>query len=185
MTGLPRTWSSGFRVTLRPPVREDWPEFRARVEESLDDLRPWMHPPEDAAGFARLCARVGTPTHVPRLVCEAAGGAVVGCVNLSEIVRGALQGCYVGYYAFSRYAGRGYMTQGLALALDHAFHELALHRVEANIQPGNTRSLALAARLGFRREGFSPRYLRIEGAWRDHERWAITAEEFELSRFCA
>ena len=102
-------------------------------------------------------------------------------INLSEIVRGNFRSAYLGYYAFVPHAGRGHMTEGLALALRWAFRELHLHRVEANIQPGNAASRALVRRLGFRREGFSPRYLKIAGRWRDHERWALVAEDWRSS----
>jgi ribosomal-protein-alanine N-acetyltransferase len=70
------------------------------------------------------------------------------------------------------------MSAGLALVLRQAFRQLGLHRVEANIQPDNARSIALVRRLGFRREGFSPRYLKLGGRWRDHERWALLREEW-------
>lgn len=95
-----------------------------------------------------------------------------------EIVRGAFQGAYLGYYMFVPYAQKGYMHEGLSLVLTRAFRELALHRLEANIQPDNVASLRLVRGLGFRREGLSPRYLKIGGRWRDHERWALLAEEW-------
>jgi ribosomal-protein-alanine N-acetyltransferase len=70
------------------------------------------------------------------------------------------------------------MTEALTLTLRIAFRRLRLHRVEANIQPGNRASIALVRRAGFRREGLSPRYLKIGGRWRDHERWALTVEDW-------
>jgi ribosomal-protein-alanine N-acetyltransferase len=78
--------------------------------------------------------------------------------------------------------GYGYMEEGLRLVLRHAFRDLGLHRVEAAIQPANERSIALVRRCGFRLEGFSPRYLKIGGRWRDHQRWALLAEEWRKSR---
>lgn len=99
-------------------------------------------------------------------------------VNVSEIVRGHFQSAYLGYYAFEPFAGRGLMQNGLSQVITHAFRKMTLHRLEANIQPGNARSRALAKELGFRREGFSPRYLKIKGRWRDHERWTILSEEW-------
>jgi ribosomal-protein-alanine N-acetyltransferase len=98
-------------------------------------------------------------------------------INVNEIVRGAFRSAYLGYYAFLPHVGHGYMSEALALALRWAFGALRLHRVEANIQLGNSASRALVRRLGFRREGFSPRYLKVAGRWRDHERWALLAED--------
>jgi len=103
---------------------------------------------------------------------------LVGVINVSEIVHGAFRSAYLGYHAFVPHAGRGYMTEGLGLALRWAFGELRLHRVEANIQPGNRASRRLVRRLGFQREGFSRRYLKVAGRWRDHERWALLAEDW-------
>ena len=145
----------------------------ARVSRGLH--RPWVHPPATAPAVRRWIRAAG-PARVRLLVCRRADGAIVGVVNVSEIVRAALQSAYLGYYAFRPHAQQGHMTEGLALVLRHAFRRLGLHRLEANIQPGNGASLRLARRLGFRREGFSPRYLKIGGRWRDHERWAIVRE---------
>ena len=89
---------------------------------------------------------------------------------------------YVGYYAFAPLAGDGYMTEGFSLALDYAFRNLALHRVEANVQPANRRSLALVTRVGFEREGYSRRYVKIGGRWRDHVRFALLAEDWPKRR---
>jgi ribosomal-protein-alanine N-acetyltransferase len=84
---------------------------------------------------------------------------------------------YLGYAVGQPFAGQGYMAEGIDLVLRHAFGSMGLHRLEANIQPDNAASIALAKRAGFQLEGFSPRYLKIDGQWRDHERWAIVAEE--------
>lgn len=104
-------------------------------------------------------------------------GRIVGQVSLGQIVRGPLQQAFMGWAVFKPYSGRGYMTRGVRLVLEHCFRVLKLHRIEANIQPHNAASIALAKRIGFRKEGFSPGYLQIAGAWADHERWAIRAED--------
>jgi RimJ/RimL family protein N-acetyltransferase len=105
-----------------------------------------------------------------------------GVINLSEIVRGSFESAYLGYYALAPHAGKGFMSAGLELVLDRAFGELGLHRLEANIQPKNQRSIELVRRAGFRCEGLSRRYLKIAGRWRDHERWAITLEDRDRAR---
>lgn len=120
--------------------------------------------------------------HASLLIRRTGDGALVGLANLSAIQRGNLQSAYLGFYAFLPHAGQGYMTEGLTLVLRHAFSLLTLHRVEANVQPANGASLALVERVGFHREGFSPRYLKIGGQWRDHERWAALADEWAAHR---
>ena len=119
------------------------------------------------------------------MACEGRDGAIVGVFNVSQIVRGLFQSAFLGYYAHARHAGRGYMRAALPLVVEYAFGPLALHRIEANIQPGNRASIALARGAGFRLEGFSPRYLLIGGHWRDHERYALTVEDWEQARRAA
>jgi ribosomal-protein-alanine N-acetyltransferase len=169
-------------VILSPPAARDNPEFLARVRASRRLHRPWIYAPATPERFAALMARSRTPGRRSWLVRRRADGALVGVVNVSEIVRGALQSAYLGYYAFAPHAGQGYMREALAAVLRHAFGPLRLHRLEANIQPANRRSIALVRGLGFRREGFSPRYLKVGGRWRDHERWAIVRDAWLAAR---
>ena len=97
-------------------------------------------------------------------------------MNINNIVRGALRSGFLGYGAFASHAGRGLMTEGLRAVLAAAFGDLGLHRLEANVQPDNRRSIDLVTRVGFEQDGFSPRYLMVDGDWRDHERWALRAD---------
>jgi ribosomal-protein-alanine N-acetyltransferase len=108
-------------------------------------------------------------------------GALAGVVNLNNIIGGGLQQAFVGYYGLAPHYGQGYMTEGLKLVVEHAFVDLRLHRLEANIQPANEPSKKLAQRAGFRYEGFSPRYLQVGGEWRDHERWALVSDDPPIS----
>src|SRR4030095_179828 len=135
-----------------------------------------------ATWVARFAARGATPTHAGYLLFRKEDHALLGVFNFSEIVRGAFQSAYLGYMGFVPHAGQGDMTEGMALALDVVFRKLKLHRVEVNIQPTNARSLALAQRIGFTREGFSRRYVKIAGRWRDHVRYAILAEDWAKLR---
>ena len=165
-------------VTLRLIDYADRDEFLAMVRESRELHRPWAYPPERPDQFDELVARSRRDDVVTLLAFRADGGAIVGVFTISQIVRGAFQSAFLGYYGSAAHARQGYMRAAMQLVLDHAFGDLRLHRLEANIQPGNAPSLALARGGGFRLEGFSPRYLLIGGRWRDHERWAITAEEW-------
>ena len=167
-----------MRVQLKRPSALDEPSFLAAARRSRAFLRRWAPPPSTPRAYRTYLRRLRKPTHDGRFVVLRRSRELVGVINVSEIVRGALRSAYLGYYAFVPHAGRGYMTEGLALALRWAFRELHLHRVEANIQVGNNASRALVRGFGFRREGFSPRYLKIGGRWRDHERWALLAEDW-------
>lgn len=113
---------------------------------------------------------------------EAQKNELIAVININEPVFGAFKSAYLGYYMDAEFAGKGYMTEGLDLAIDYAFSELELHRLEANIQPGNIPSISLVKKLGFKKEGFSPKYLCINNVWCDHERWALIKEDWMLSK---
>jgi len=170
------------RVALRVLERSDRGEFLRLAAESRDLHRPWTYPPERADQFEELFARSRREDCVCLLGCLREGGDIAGVLIVSQIVRGAFQSAYLGYYAHQHHAGHGYMREAMLQAVDHAFGPLGLHRLEANIQPANHASIALARSAGFRLEGFSPRYLLIGGQWRDHERYAITADDRGIDR---
>jgi [ribosomal protein S5]-alanine N-acetyltransferase len=109
------------------------------------------------------------------LVCLSNPGSIVGVIEVTNIVRGPFRSAYLGSYAFAGFEHQGLMREGLRAVIRHAFTTLKLHRLEANIQPTNVASIALVRSCGFAKEGYSPRYLKVGGRWRDHERWAILA----------
>jgi ribosomal-protein-alanine N-acetyltransferase len=168
------------RVRLEPPAPGDRREFLELVEASYELHRPWTYPPADAPSYRRLLERNRADNFFALLLRRNEDDAITGIFEFSEVVRGSFQNAYLGYWVGAPYASQGYMRDGMQLALRFAFNDLRLHRVEANIQPGNARSLALARNAGFKREGFSPRYLKIGGRWRDHERWAILADDARM-----
>lgn len=164
-------------VILATATRADAAELIRGNLDSREHHHPWTAPFTDEAGFDAWFGRTLCGPNIGLVAREAASGRVAGVMNLTEIVAGAFQSAYLGYYGMAALAGRGLMTEAVRLAASHAFGTLGLHRLEANIQPGNLRSITLVKRLGFRLEGFSPRYLRVGGEWRDHERWALLADE--------
>jgi ribosomal-protein-alanine N-acetyltransferase len=172
----------GPRVYIRHPTPSDRSVFCAAVRASRKIHASWARAPEQGEGFAAYLSRNRDRTFCGMLVCRREDGALAGVFNLSQIFRGNMQSAYLGYYALAPFAGYGYMTEGLELVLRYAFTSLRLHRIEANIQPQNLRSIALARRCGFRYEGLSPRYLKVAGRWRDHERWAILVEDWRRRR---
>jgi ribosomal-protein-alanine N-acetyltransferase len=177
---------AGTRVYLRAPCKDDRTSFLAAARASRKLHAEWVQAPTTPAKFRHYVERFTATaardlehaTHVGFVVVRKDDEALVGVFNFSEIVRGALQSAYLGYYAFAPLAGEGYMSEGLALALRAAFGVLRLHRVEVNIQPANRRSLAFVRGAGFAKEGYSRRYVKIAGRWRDHVRFAMLAEDW-------
>jgi len=172
----------GKRVFLRFPKQNDQAEYLALNRRSASFHRGLASPPTRPEQFAAFIERCRRDTTVSFFICRRTDGVIVGYISLSEIVRGGFQSAYLGYHMGAEFAGQGYMTEAIALVLRYAFTKLKLHRVEANIQPGNVPSLALVKRAGFVKEGFSRRYLKICGRWRDHERWTILAEDWYATK---
>lgn len=169
------------RVRVRPPARSDCRAFLSAVRRSRSLHYPWVSALDTPKAFANYLRRINSSGHRGFLVIESSTGDIAGVINLNNQIRGTFQSAFLGYYGFLPHVGRGLMHEGMLLVIRHAFSDLKLHRLEANIQPGNQASLALVRKCGFLREGFSARYLKIYGRWRDHERWAILAEAFRYA----
>lgn len=166
-------------IVIREPKIEDREEFISAMKRSQSLHHPWVKAPVTEKDFDDYFQRYQQPNQKSFLVCDSVGN-IAGVFNINEIVRGLFQNAFLGFYVVADYASKGYMSAGLKLVLEKAFNELELHRIEANIQPENTRSIQLVKKNGFRCEGFSPRYLKIDNKWRGHEHWAMTVEDFVM-----
>ncbi|HEX6935335.1 MAG TPA: GNAT family protein [Actinomycetes bacterium] len=180
--GWPVTLREG-RVALRPITRSDrdaWTSVRAH---NRDWLAPWeATPPRDVgppmtfpAMVRNLRAQARKGQLLPFVVTY--DGELVGQLTVGGITYGSLCSAHIGYWIDARVAGRGVMPTAVALAVDHCFLVLRLHRIEVNIRPENVASLRVVEKLGFREEGLRLAYLHIAGDWRDHISFALTAEE--------
>ncbi|MDR3460438.1 MAG: GNAT family protein [Verrucomicrobiae bacterium] len=167
------------RVIIRPSEAGDCEAFLTAVRRSRAVHGSWINrkakTPAEYQKYLEKCEKGANHFYC---VFHRETGGLVGVINLNNPVLGVLCSASVGYYAFAPYAGQGLMGEGLQLVLRQAFTKHKLHRVEADIQPKNRASLALAKKCGFVKEGFSRRFAKIRGRWRDHERWAILAEDF-------
>ena len=170
-------------VRLRPLRRRDATAWRAVRVANAAWLRPWEATSPDASGppptFAQMVRGFSREARAGRMlpfVIEL-DGRLVGQITVSGVAWGSLRSAHVGYWIDQRVAGRGTVPLALALVTDHCFRVLRLHRLEVNIRPENAASLRVAAKLGLRDEGLRERYLHIDGAWRDHRTFAVTAEE--------
>jgi ribosomal-protein-alanine N-acetyltransferase len=177
----------GRRIVLRTMSEQDydaWHEVRKRCRDWLLKWEPRSahasHLAEDRRSFVSRCAirererQIGTGFGFGIFV----DGRFVGEITLSSIQRGPLQSAYIGYWIDEAVAGQGLMPEAVVTMLQYAFESLRLHRVEINIIPRNSPSRRVVEKLGLRFEGISERYLEIDGAWEDHARYAITAEEW-------
>ena len=170
-----------MRVELSTPGPKDEADFLAAMRASHALHNPWIFPPLTPEDYEHYLERLGE-RKAGYIARRKQDGMIVGWLNVSEIIRGALQGAFLGYAGVAGQTGQGYIYEALQQLLHEAVDTHGLHRVVANIQPGNKGSIALARRAGFKLEGFSPAYLKVAGEWRDHERWALRAETWLDSR---
>ncbi len=182
-TGWPVVLTEG-NVTLRPLRRSDARAWLALRADSASWLEPWdatspvpISGPRPTFGqFVRsLASQARTGSTLPFAIEYA--GELAGQLTVSSIVYGSLRSGAVGYWVGRRVAGRGITPTAVALAVDHCFFVLGLHRIEVNIRPENAPSLRVVEKLQLRDEGLRERYLHIAGEWADHRTFAVTAEE--------
>jgi [ribosomal protein S5]-alanine N-acetyltransferase len=166
------------RVFLRKPTEADIHSLLSLHQKSQEFHSPWVDPPLTAPGVKNYIDRCQNNDFEGLMICYPTNNQIIGVVNLSQIFYRAFQNAYLGYYVDVDFAGQGLMSEGVRLAINYAFYTLDLHRVETNIQPENRASINLVERLGFTKEGFSRRYLKVNGEWRDYERWALTVENW-------
>ena len=171
-----------MRIKLETPNLKREEEFIAATQRSRRFFASFVSPPSSSLDYRDYMKRCRSSNCEGRLVVSLESNELLGVVNVNEIVRRSFQSGFLGYYAFSPHGGRGYMREALQVFLAEVFGNLSLHRVEANIQPRNEESIALVRSLGFRLEGLSPRYLKVAGRWRDHERWALLVEDWKKSK---
>ena len=174
---------SGVAVILRPLRLDDEAAYLAVRRDNVDWLGPWdataPRPTPTTRSFGDLVAHHEAEAAQGRslpFVVEV-DGEFVGQLNVSNIVRGSFWSCAMGYWVARAWAGQGITPTAVAMAGDHCFGVLGLHRIEINIRPENVASLAVVRKLGLRDEGLRPRYLHIDGDWRDHRSFAVTADE--------
>jgi ribosomal-protein-alanine N-acetyltransferase len=181
--GWPATLHYG-PVTLRPLAYRDARAWRAVRRRNAAWLQQWdaTVPPtgtERPATFRTLVARLNRHARHGQGMPFALDveGRFSGQVTVNNIVRGSAQFGSVGYWLDRDVAGRGIMPIAVALVIDHCFRSAGLHRIEVCIRPENSNSLRVMEKLGIREIGYAPRFLHIDGAWRDHRIFAVTVEE--------
>ncbi|MCW8417847.1 GNAT family N-acetyltransferase [Fluoribacter dumoffii] len=164
-------------IHLRQLEKLDEAPFLQTMQESKAFHSPFVKAPQTPEEF-QIYLKKSQQDNCRCFLALNRNEEIIGVFNISEIVRGVFQSAYLGYFASVKYAGKGLMSQALKLVLKEIFLTLKLHRIEANIQPTNSSSLYLASQNGFLKEGFSRRYLNINGIWCDHLRFALTYEDW-------
>jgi len=152
--------------------------FMANIRRSRDLHRSWVQVPTSAKAFQRYVQEMNTADDQAYVAIRSDTQEMVGVVELQDIFRGDFQNAYLIYYGFAEQLQQGFMQNAVEQVITKAFGQMKLHRLEANVQPDNLASIALLKACGFEKEGLSPKFLRKNGEWRDHERWALLNDRY-------
>lgn len=169
-------------ITLRNPCAQDEIKFVSTMKNSRDFHFPFITAPCTSEEFQTYLNKSKQESERYYIAWND-NQQIIGVFNISGIIHGVFKSAYLGYYASVDLAGKGLMSQALKLVLKEIFTTLDLHRIEANIQPANTTSIQMATKNGFFKEGFSPRYLKVNGIWQDHFRFALTFEDWLTNQY--
>ena len=167
-------------IYFRSVTGKDRRELLALTAASRELHGSWIAPPLTPHMFKVYLRRTQRDDHEGFLICRRDSNQIVGVINVNNVVRGTFLSASLAYYVAQDHAGKGFMREGLVQVKEHLFRVVGLHRVEANIQPGNRASIALVRSCGFEFEGLSRAFLFINGAWRDHERWVAIDQRRHL-----
>jgi [ribosomal protein S5]-alanine N-acetyltransferase len=162
---------------IRPVKLNDEVEYLANYKKNRADLKPWVHVPKNSNEFRQYALEMRTKENKAFVVYDKGTKKMIGLVELRDIYMFDFKNSYMVYFGFKPHLRKGLMSQAVKMVIQLAFKKLKLHRLEANIQPTNLASIALAKSCGFKREGYSPKFIKKNGTWKDHERWAILNEK--------
>jgi len=165
-------------VQIRHLKASDEKIFMAHIRRSRELHRSWVQVPTSGKAFQRYVQEMNTTDDQAYVAIRTDTHEMVGVVELQDIFRGDFQNAYLVYYGFAGQLQQGFMRNSVEQVIAKAFGQMKLHRLEANVQTDNLASIALLKACGFGKEGLSPKFLRKNGEWRDHERWALLNDRY-------
>jgi len=164
-------------IQIRPLDQDDSRVFLLKQRQSHQFLKPWVQTPSSISEFKDYIKEMTSESNRAYVAINTATNEMIGVVELRDIYLFDFKNSYIIYYGFIGNLKQGFMALAVNAVIKLAFKKLKLHRLEANIQPNNTASIALARACGFKKEGYSPKFIKKNGQWKDHERWALLNEK--------
>ena len=169
----------GDRVHLFLPTLDSAKDYLILTNKSIDFHHPWIFPAKTIKEYRFYLSRIRKGYTKGFFISRNSDNQLLGVININDIRYGAYYSCTLGYYLDKDFCKKGYMLEGLVLLMNLAFDTLFFNRIEVNIQPENISSKSLVKKCGFQLEGFSPKFLNLDGKWRDHERWAAVKDSWK------